>query len=181
MAKDMLKPAEQLEGLLLKNRWEVVKKLPKPPNLSGGNFSIPYEVKDIETGQSAFLKALDYSGALQSRDPARELQAMTEAYNFERDLLMSCRTGHMDRVVTSLDDGSVSLGDGLGINVVQFIVFELANGNIRSLVKQDQQFDTALSLRALHNIATGLSQLHSQKIAHQDLKPSNISQTRSQA
>ena len=62
-----------------------------------------------------------------------------------------------------------------GDQVVQYLIFEFADGgDIRKYFKLSQKFDTAWALRALHHIATGLQQLHSQEIAHQDLKPSNV-------
>ena len=52
-----------------------------------------------------------------------------------------------------------------------YIILELADGDVRHrLRKVDRQ--TAWALRALHHTATGLMQLHSQRIAHQDLRPS---------
>jgi serine/threonine protein kinase len=37
-----------------------------------------------------------------------------------------------------------------------------------------QRFDTAWALRALHQVAVGISQLHGIGAAHQDIKPSNV-------
>lgn len=57
---------------------------------TGGCFSQSYRVIS-DNGQEAFLKALDYTSALQeSEDPARVLAALTAAYNHERDLLARC-------------------------------------------------------------------------------------------
>jgi len=38
-----------------------------------------------------------------------------------------------------------------------------------------QDLELTWIFRTLHNIATGLKQLHGQEIAHQDLKPSSLS------
>jgi serine/threonine protein kinase len=53
-------------------------------------------------------------------------------------------------------------------------VFELADGDIRDYLRMSEAFDLAMILRTLHNTAVGLKQLHSEGIAHQDLKPSNV-------
>jgi serine/threonine protein kinase len=58
--------------------------------------------------------------------------------------------------------------------VVQYLIFELASGDVRSQLDAADQFDTAWALRSLHQIANGLKQLHGLGIAHQDLKPSNV-------
>jgi serine/threonine protein kinase len=100
---------------------------------------------------------------------------MTTAYNFERDLLAKCRDRRLRRVVTPLADGSVQVPGNFGLlGNVAYVIFELASGDIRSEVANWQQFDLAWSLRSLHHTSTGLSQLHSAGIAHQDLKPSNV-------
>src|SRR5690242_8815447 len=83
------KAAGSLVGLTLPGNWQVTQKLAFGPGATGGNFSVGYIVENNK--RTAFLKALDYSRALRSPDPARALQALTEAYNFERDILGKCR------------------------------------------------------------------------------------------
>ncbi len=167
------RPASRLLGVQLAGGWHVVERLKRLPGQTGGAFSIGYIVAR-DDGTKAFLKALDYAGALGSRDPARVLQELTETYNFERDLLK--RTHGMDRIVTGLDDGSITIPDATrGDQVVQYLIFEFADcGDIRKFLDVSNRFDTAWLLRALHHMATGLNQLHTEEIAHQDLKPSNV-------
>jgi serine/threonine protein kinase len=162
--------AEMLEGLNLQGNWTVVEKVNPGANATGGCFSTGYIIQGTD-GRKAFLKALDYSRALRSPDPARALQALTEAYNFERDVLRKCKDRRLDRVVLALDDGVLTAPDG---GKVQYLILELAEGDVRSHPDFINGFDLALVLRALHHAATGLKQLHGQGIAHQDLKPSNV-------
>lgn len=161
-------PAEQLSGLRLEGGWTVGEMLRRPPESTGGCFSVSYHVVS-DGGAKAFLKALDFSEALHAPDPARVLQSLTDAYNFERDLLAQCANGRMDRVVRAIADGTIR-GSGLP---VQYLILELADGDVRRHLAAVGRIDVAWKLRALHHIATGLWQLHKVGIAHQDMKPSN--------
>jgi serine/threonine protein kinase len=165
--------AQMLEGLTLDGGWRVLSRIVPLSSATGGTFSEGYLVRGPNNEQ-AFLKALDYSGALKSPDPARALQALTETYNFERDLLHRCRAHGMDRIVVAIDDGTIRINGAPDGGVVQYLVFELADGDVRSQADTSQRFERAFSLRALHHVATGMVQLHSDGIAHQDVKPSNV-------
>ena len=71
--------------------------------------------------------------------------------------------------------GQIKIDEDKPLSVVQYLILELSDeGDIRSYVKFEQKFDEALCLRILHSITAALRQLHSEKIAHQDLKASNI-------
>ncbi len=169
-----MRPAEHLEGITLDEGWTVQKMVTPAPHATGGHFSVGYLVKN-KNGKHAFLKALDFSRAFQVPDFSRELQSMTEAYNFERDLLNKCKNRRLNRVVTPISDGTVTVPGNFGdLSRVCYIIFEHAKGDIRDKISQFNEFDLAWCLRSLHNTAVGLSQLHSSGIAHQDLKPSNI-------
>lgn len=167
------RPVDFLVGETLDNGWRVDRLLPKAPGATGSNFSKSYQVsrerdKKVEV---AFLKALDLSSALAAPDPIAKLSSDTRAYEFERDLVHTCRT--MDHVVTALDDGVVRFPDSL--IPVPYLIFEKATeGDSRAFLAKMAQFDWAWALRSLHQIAIGMSQLHRGGIAHQDLKPSNV-------
>ncbi len=155
--------------MILPNGWTVLAQVNKKPGATGGHFSVGYNVRH-DTGHEAFLKAIDFSRALASSDPARELQELTETFNFERDLLAKCKSKNLDRVVRSLEDGKVTV-DGLP---VPYLIFELADCDIRGHMDVSGKLDLAWTMRMLHHVAVGVQQLHGIGIAHQDLKPSNV-------
>lgn len=169
----MTSAAKQLTGRSLPGGWKVISPAPVSLDATGGHFSEGYIVQ-AQDGKKAFLKALDYSSAMAAPDPARQLQALTEAFNFERDVLNKCRERNMDRVVMAITDGKITIEGAADGGIVQYLIFELADGDVRSQADVSKRFDLAWSLRALHHIATGLWQLHKSDIAHQDLKPSNV-------
>ena len=166
-------PAERLIGRKLSGDWIVEEAVPRPEFGSGGNFSVSYIVRS-KAGHKAFLKAIDFQRALESSDPALTLKAMTDAYIFERNLLEKCKTKRLSRIVRVLDSGILPTANGNSSGVVQYLIFELAEGDIRSYKYFNEILDTALALRALHQVAVALQQLHSVDIVHQDLKPSNV-------
>ena len=169
-----VKYAAQLLGLELPGDWRVVHHFTREADATGANFSEGYLV-EAKNGSRAFLKALDFSRAFSSQtDFTRLLQAMTAAYNFERDLLVRCRERRLDKIVLAVDDGEVLVDPAVSFSRVPYIIFELADGDIRRHINFSKQFDVRWALRALHNTATGLLQLHREQIAHQDVKPSNV-------
>jgi serine/threonine protein kinase len=170
---DDLCAAEYLEGIQLPNGWNVLERV--SPSTTGGNFGVCYivEKKEKEKVHRAFLKALNLRRLAQASDFARALEQHLAAFNFERDTLEVCRSRHMRRVAKLLDAGQHVLPNHS--LPVCYIVFELADvGDVRRHLAKVSAFDLAWTLRTLHQIAVGLSQLHTHGIAHQDVKPSNI-------
>jgi len=57
-------PAENLIGTLVADRWRITTRLNGAgSDTTGGFFSIPYEVVDVETGRKAFMKVLNIQKA----------------------------------------------------------------------------------------------------------------------
>jgi serine/threonine protein kinase len=169
-------PAARLKGLTLSSGWVVTEEIPRLPGATGGQFSCGYKVQ--RDGKTAFLKALDYSKAqeialITGIDTLTALQGLINAYQFERNLLQDCKQKRMDRIVVALEDGSVKVDDGI-FGEVNYLIFESADGDIRKHLALFQNLDVVWILKCLHHVATGLYQLHSAKVAHQDLKPSNV-------
>ena len=164
--------AQNLVGQDLPNGWRVMERIALPPNGTGGNFSVGYRVE--REGQFAFLKALDFDPAFDQPDPVRTLQGMVNAFAFEEDLAFKCRDRHMSRIVSPLDSGAVTVAGAWRIPRVSYIIFEMADTNSRGYLSVVAQTDYAWRMRTLHQVATGLRQLHSNDVVHQDLKPSNV-------
>ena len=150
-----------------------MRKVPKLLDTTGGHFSVGYIVED-ESGHRGFLKALDFSEALRQPNSTMVLQALTNAFNYEKQLLDQCKANNLDRVAVSIDDGEISVGDLHPSLPVPYIVFELADGDVRSRLNLTKSFELSFILRALHHCTTGIRQLHNLRVAHQDLKPSNV-------
>ncbi|WP_344114253.1 protein kinase domain-containing protein [Kribbella alba] len=152
----------------------MVEKVYKQPADTGGNFSVNYWVEN-EQGGRAFCKVLDLEWILKSRQRGSNLvdalTRATQAYQFERDLARMCVS--MSRVITALDDGEVEIEGDYAFPTVSYIIFEAAGKDIRKLLNLGDELDVPLRLRALHHLATGINQLHTNKVAHQDVKPSN--------
>lgn len=167
-------PANSLAGRVLKNgHWHVQTLSPRIEGATGGHFSCGYVVRS-PSGKVGFLKAMDYTEALQSNDPAITLEAMTAAYNFERRLCEKCNTRKLSRIVRSIDSGKIQVDPSDPNSTVQFIIFELADSDIRTYLDESNKIDSAWILRTMHQATSALRQLHTVKVAHQDIKPSNL-------
>ena len=141
-------------------------------NGSGGNFSVPYRV--TRGREKAFLKAIDLNSAMAQGDKLKRMNNMLQSHLFEESLLKKCESANIDRVVHALESGVIECGAAFD-DLVPFIVFELAEGDVRrSIQKQSGLLRLSWWLKAMHHTAVGLQQLHGHGISHQDLKPSNI-------
>ncbi len=168
----MTNPARQLSSRTLDGGWKVRDMVEFSDQHTGSTFSICYQVEGKD-GTKAFLKALDYSRAMRTPDPAIALKPLVDAFLFERELLERCKKKNLDRIVKILSHGSVKINESIG-GVVQYIIFEFADRDIKAHMDFLGKFDLAWTLRAMHHISTGLQQLHGLGTAHQDVKPSNV-------
>jgi serine/threonine protein kinase len=163
----------KLEGLSLKNGWRVVKLVVQSDDATGGMFSCSYRAE--KDGKQFFLKAFDFSRASQAVDLALALQQLTTAYLYERDILLYCNERRLRRVVHAVDHGEVQVPGFPGVNGrVLYLIFELAEGNLRQQVNINSRLDTMWCMKALKETAAAMRQVHGIRIAHQDTKPSNV-------
>lgn len=174
----------KLIGQKLPGDWVITRQLPRPgesgaEDQTGGCFSIGYIAsklnKDGKTSTEAFLKVIDIERALEPRPGTlliQRLKDVAESHSFECAILDICRKANMDRVVKILAQGELLL-EGARAEI-PYILFEMADGDVRKIVAKSDKLDDAWRLRVLHDVAVGLQQLHSEDIAHQDLKPSNV-------
>lgn len=172
-------PADQLIGRVLDGGWQVAGRVDRPAGATGGHFSICYHVENVDMdspyfGQRGFLKALDYTAALQDPDVPSALQQMTEEYNFERTLVDLCKERRMRHIVRGIESGEAAVTDYGPITRINYLVFEAAMYDLRWAMSLSTSLDMAWRFATLHNVANGLHQLHSADVSHQDIKPSNI-------
>jgi serine/threonine protein kinase len=161
---------ENLVGLTLDDNWLITELLSPSINGTGGHFSKQYKVK--KGNKEAFLKAMDWSEALRSKNVPEELNRLTEEYLFEKRVGELCKKYKMSKVVTPIGFGQVL--PPLGQYPVHYIIYELANGDLRSDDLVSNFNNVGWLLRVMHHATVGMRQLHSKEILHQDLKPSNV-------
>ena len=167
--------AHNLEGRILKNGWLVLEKIEKKHNATGQFFSVCYKVK--KNSELCFLKAFDFNKFFNLRNEDESLvdvmSIMLNSFKYERDISELCRDKHVTKVVIVKDSGEETI-EGFTIPVVPYLIFDMADGDIRKNIDFSKNLDYAWLLKSLHEISIGLKQLHKLNISHQDIKPSNI-------
>ena len=167
--------AQNLLNLTLNSGWSVTKKIEKTDSQTGSFFSVCYLVE--KDGETCFMKAFDFTKFLSISTPGTKvvdvMSDMVTAYKYERDLSEHCKNKHVTKVsfVKVADEEMVA---GYAISIVPYLIFELAEGDVRKKLDFSAELDYAWRLNSLHDIAVGLKQLHLVEVSHQDLKPSNI-------
>ncbi|WP_316818698.1 protein kinase domain-containing protein [Pedobacter nyackensis] len=170
---EQISAAHALVGKTLASGWFVREKVVAKPGSTGSHFSICYLVE--KDGQVGFLKALNILKFLNDErsDFATAMSDMLQTFNFERELLTRCASKKLSKVSKLLDAGEEVI-PGHFVSRVLYLIFEKADGDVRSYINFSEEIDIIWKLSSLHNIAVGLKQLHSIDISHQDLKPSNV-------
>lgn len=167
--------AHNLEGRTLVSGWKVIEKISKIDCSTGGNFSVCYKVK--KDNKECFLKALDFSFFVSSNipneSPMKIMKRLSNAFEYERDLSLYCKNEHVTKVALVVDSGEEMMNE-FSFGYVPYLIFEMANGDVRRYMKFTQGLDVVWKLNSLHDIAIGIQQLHRIQVSHQDLKPSNI-------
>jgi len=169
----MRHPAEELEGRTLAEGYVVGERLSITEDHTGGGFSVCYNAS--KDGQPFFVKATDltFYGS-DTEDLAVRLERALSIYNFEKLLLEIARLHAMSRIVNVVAANQIALDIG-GIPIpVFYLVFKKAEDNLRERLMDDLPMEPIDRLRALRQVVTGLNQLHTHGIAHQDVKPSNV-------
>lgn len=166
--------AEALEGRALDGGWKVLKRQLRRPEATGGKNSVCYRVENVD-GRTGFLKVLDLSSAIEAENSTMILNGLFSAFNYEREIVKHCAEQRMSHVIKGLDEGEIRIeGFSPIIDTARYLIFEEADSDSRDHIDKMEVFDYAWMLRASHNVAVGLGQLHQAQIAHQDLKPSNV-------
>lgn len=167
--------AHNLEGKILSTGWKVLKKKTKTAASTGGNFSVCYDVE--KDGKICFMKAIDFTCHLANNFARRSvvdlMTDMLKQFQYERDLSIYCQDNRVTKVAFVIESGEESV-TGFTYGIVPYLIFEMADGDVRTFLAYSAELDFAWKLKSLRDIAVGLRQLHGIGVAHQDLKPSNV-------
>jgi len=164
-------PSTALEGMTTGTGWTIGKMI-NTTSGSGGNFCTRYTAISAD-GTIGFLKAMDLSKV--AAGSLEEILKTVNEYLFERTILEQCKDKKLTRVVVPLDSGELLSPRAIApLNRVFYIIFELAEGDLREQYINNNTPSWAKVFKSLHHVAIGIKQLHQIGIAHQDIKPSNV-------
>lgn len=167
-------PARQLTGLTLPDGWDVGELIPPVQSGTGGYHSFSYHVHHPDHGP-AFLKALNTEAETGHASHADRIKFLFDLFIFERDLLTECTGYRLSRITHLWSSGEAVVASTGRREIVPYLILELADGDIRQHQDQLNGIDLQWNLLTLHHVTVGIQQLHGQpRVAHQDLKPSNV-------
>ena len=158
-----------LKGKTTTEGWLIGNQVSFAADHTGGYFSDCYYVE--KEGRKAFLKALDIE-----KFDISLIGWLLNAFNYEADLAKLCREKRLVRIVQVIEYGQVERDPSAPpvLRNVPFLIFELADGDIRDSVDVSKKVTDQWRFQILHQTTLALLQLHKEQIAHQDLKPSNV-------
>jgi serine/threonine protein kinase len=158
-----------LMGKTTPGGWVVGNRVEFAADHTGGHFSDCYYVE--KEGEKAFLKALNIE-----KFDISELGALLAGFEYESQLLALCREKRLGRIVRVIESDRLERDPDAPavLRYVPFLVFELADGDVRETVDISKTVSDQWRFFVLHQTALALLQLHQQSIAHQDVKPSNL-------
>jgi eukaryotic-like serine/threonine-protein kinase len=158
-----------LTGKVTPAGWQIGPRVTFAADHTGGHFSDCYMVE--KDGTKAFLKALDIE-----KFSIDKLLGLMAGFQYESELLELCRARRLGRIVQVIEADKVERDPNASpvLRYVPFLIFELAEGDIRDSVDLSKAVSDRWRFQILHQTTLALLQLHKEHIAHQDLKPSNV-------
>lgn len=158
-----------LKGKTTPGGWLIGENIDFAADHTGGHFSDCYLVE--KNGEKAFLKALDIE-----KFRIEQVMGLMAGFQYESELLELCRAKKLGRIVQVIESDRVERDPNAPpvLRHVPFLVFELAEGDIRDSVDLSKAVSDQWRFQILHQTTLALMQLHKEQIAHQDLKPSNV-------
>jgi serine/threonine protein kinase len=166
--------ADNLLGRTLTSGWKVIEKIQRCDDVTGGFYSIGYRV--TKNDEICFLKALEFIKYYE-KNPGKRVSKiiaiMQSASKYEKVLSDYCRSENVSKLIHVKEAGEENIA-GYVVSTVPYLIFDLADGDARMVLRSPDKYSFAWRLKSLRDITIGLEQLHSIEISHQDLKPSNI-------
>lgn len=158
-----------LTGKITPDGWRICEPVEFPVDQTGGHFSDCYFVEKSE--RRAFLKALDIE-----KFDIGQINGLLAGFAYESDLLQLCQEKGLGRIIKVIESGRVERDPNAPpvLRQVPFLIFELAKSDVRPTIDISKQVSNQWRFQVLHQTTLALLQLHKERIAHQDLKPSNV-------
>src|ERR1043166_5648094 len=172
--------AEHLVGQVLPGRrgnlrWTVVERISREDEeRSGMVYSVGYKVRSDE-GREAFMKVTDLDLLTDETFSILDrAHVAVQMHKFDREIIEHCRGNNMDRIVVAIDYGDTVVRHEQGKEPIFYLIFELAECDVRVQIDRRTRFDLAWVLAALHDLSVAVQQLHSGNVSHNNIKPSNF-------
>jgi serine/threonine protein kinase len=164
---------DSIIGSTLDSGWQVTERIQRQPLSSGGTFSKSFKVR--KGTRVGFMKTFDIDQLiLDLRGDLGTLQNELSSINLEVSLVNECTAAALKNIATAVDTGKFTHPAVNNGRPVDYMVFEIAVRDVRSVLNFRNTIKPSVNLKILLHACNGLRELHSLSIAHQDVKPSNV-------
>lgn len=163
--------AEELDGIVISERFRLDRKLHVGKQESGGNFGVGYVATDLQDGKKRFVKVVDFRKRMHELHELREILEWAE---FEVLMHKACmRMSNVVRMVAHGELAFLEVGSSDPYNLI-CVVMELGEGDIKNHVDYAPQGSAYWKLWVLREISLAMVQMERANLAHNDIKPSNV-------
>lgn len=167
--------------------WVVGEMIATPQNFTSkgaADYALFYNVSNSE-GTECVMKVLDLYGCymhplMKGQEHSAIIQEAMRDFRYERNLAEHCKKHNTRRLISYVDSGETYIMD-FPNPLVCYIVYEKSEGTVLDVldfskkVSQTERIQSIVyKLKLLHDITSGINQLHRIKISHQDLSPAKV-------
>lgn len=169
------------------NGWIVTEQMTPPYDFvykGTADYSLYYKVKN-DNGDDAIMKVLDLYKCqihplVQNQKRSEIIEEAMRNFRYEKKLSEHCNGRKVKRIVSYIESGELELTE-FDYPLVNYIIYENYYGVLKDVLDYSKKISQTTRIQSLvgilkmiHDITSGINQLHRIKVTHQDISPSKV-------